>query len=258
VSPVLALRELQAAFADAVRGARADPALAALLRPDEGRIDVHRNTARGTTTEALRLSFPAVALLIGEDAFAIVAARFWRARPPREAWLANWGGAFPTFLARQRPLRGLRYLSDVARFEWALGMAAIANDAAPLELASLAAVPPEQHAALRFVAHPSARLLRLHHPGDAIADAVLSDDDDALAALDVDADPVHLLIHRGPHGVATRRLAPDEFRVTRQLLAGRPLGRVLSEARGVNAAALLAALFTAGAIAAATVEDASP
>jgi hypothetical protein len=255
---MLALRELQAAFADAVRGAPATPALTALLRPDARRLNVYRNTARSTTTEALRLSYPAVALLIGEDAFAVVAARFWSARPPRAAWLASWGAEFPAFLARQRALRGLRYLPDVARFEWALGKAAIADDATPLDLAALATVPPERHAALCFAAHPSVHLLRLRHPADAIADAVLADNDEALATLDVDAGPVHLLIHRGPRGVAARRLTPAAFRVTRQLLVGRPLGRVLSTARGVDAAALLAALFTDGAIAAAIAEDILP
>jgi hypothetical protein len=252
---MLALPELQAAFARAVRGGAIDPALAALVLPDALRLNVHRNTARATAVEALRLSFPAVEAIVGAEAFAVAAARFWHAHPPRQAWLAGWGDAFPSYLARLRGARALPYLGDVARFEWALSEAAVAPEATPLDLAALAAVPAERQGELRFTPHPSLHLLRLRHPADAIADAVLADDEATMAGIDLAGGPVHLLVHRGAGGVAARRLAPAEFRALRKLFAGTPLWRVLAGARGLDAAALLAEQFATGRVVGATLAE---
>jgi hypothetical protein len=54
---------------------------------------------------------------------------------------------------------------------------------------------------------------------------------------------VHLVVHRGPQGVAAERLAPRPWRVLRRLFAGEPLEAVLRSARGLDAASLLAAQF---------------
>lgn len=254
-----ALRELQADFARALRGRAVGATLAGLIVPDglavAERLEVYRHTARSVAVEALRLDFPATAALVGEAFFGMAAARFWRAHPPREAWLAIWGARFPAFLGRLHAARGVPYLADVARLEWALCAAARAPDAAPLDPATLTAVPAEAQAALRFTPHPSVRLLRLRYPADRIADAVLAEDDAAMAAIDLADGPVHLLVHRGPAGVTAERVPPGAWRFLRRLFAGEPLGVVLRRARGLDAAALLAAQFASHRLIAATAEE---
>ena len=58
----------------------------------------------------------------------------------------------------------LPYLEDVARLEWAWHHAFHAGDCVAFDMARLAAVPPEQHAALRFSLHPSVTLIESLHP----------------------------------------------------------------------------------------------
>jgi hypothetical protein len=253
---VLALHELQHDFAEAVRGAKASARLGALIAPDLTRLDIYRNTARVVAIEALRIGFPVTEAIVGAGFFEAAAAKFWRAHPPREAWLGGWGDAFPNFLARLRACRPVPYLADVARFERALARAANAPDVAPLDAASLATVPAEQHADLRFRPHPSATLLRLRYLADAIADAVRAGDEAAMAAIDLGDGPVHLLVHRATSGIVAERIAAPAWRFLRALFAGVPLGAILAAAPArLDVASVLAAQLAHGRLIAAEVEE---
>ena len=67
------------------------------------RLSVYRNTMLGTLTTALRLSYPAVYLLVGGEFFDQVARIFGENEPPRGAWLDEYGGGLAEFLARFPP-----------------------------------------------------------------------------------------------------------------------------------------------------------
>ena len=58
------------------------------------RLGVYRNNVIGNLTRALRLSFPAVDRLVGEDFFAAAAQRFIEASPPHAADLNQYGEDF--------------------------------------------------------------------------------------------------------------------------------------------------------------------
>ncbi len=161
------------------------------------RLRIYRNTFRSTLIEALRITYPAVDRLVGRDFFDVAAEQFIHAHPPSSAYLNEYGGGFADFLASFQPASTLPYLPDVARFEWALSVAASAVDASMLEPGVLAAVDPASHAALQFEPHPSVRLLALDYPADEIADAVMSGDDAAIAEVDVSRHPVWLIVHLG-------------------------------------------------------------
>ena len=159
-----ALLDLQRAFAasmlheedDAVCGAVVDDGFAAAER-----LRIYRNTCRSTLIEALRMTYPAVERLVGRDFFDRAAARYAGTHPPQSGYLNEYGGEFPEFLAAFAPASELPYLADVARFEWALGVAANAADAPVLDPLTVAAVDPHSHAALRFEPHPSVSFLTL-------------------------------------------------------------------------------------------------
>ena len=197
--------------------------------PAADRLGIYRNTARTVLTEALRLTFPAVDRLVGGAFFDMAAARFIRRHPPRRACLDDYGADFADFLASLEEAAELPYLPDVARFEWALGVAAQARDVPPLDLRALAGLGSELHGLLRFEPHPSATLLHLGFPADHIADAVLSGDETAMAAVDLRGGPVWLVVHRGPEGVAAERIALKSYRFLRRLFAGEELGALLTD-----------------------------
>jgi hypothetical protein len=236
------LHDIQQAFGDSIY---ADDARLAEHVIDDGiaaadRLRIYRNTAFSVLTDALRLVYPAVSRLVGVEFFDGAAAFFIRRHPPREAYLGNYGREFVTFLSGFGPAASVPYLADVARFEWALNVAANSLDAATVEPATLASLDPADHAAIHFEPHTSVRLLKLTYPADRIADAVMARDDGAMAAIDLDSGPIWLIVHRGVDGVEATRFTELEWQFTEQLLMGRPLGAASAAFPSVDAGTLLA------------------
>ena len=267
------LRDIQRAFAHAIL--LGDPSGAAVLIdaddiPASDRLAIYRNTSRSVMTTALRLTFPAVNCLVGDAFFDMVAARFIKCHPPDSACLDDYGADFPDFLRSVPESAYLDYLPDVARFEWALGVAAHAPDVPPPDLLALARMSPEsqtneephqlcdllalarmspdRHELTRFAPHPSVTLLCLKFPADHIADAVMSGDDAAMAAIDLGAGPVRIAVHRGPDGVAAERLTSDIYSFLVQLFAGEALGELFTRAPE-HAAGILRSQFALGRLA---------
>jgi hypothetical protein len=226
-----ALRDLQSAFGRALlQDARAQP-VPRELALDGLAVGIYRNTCFGTLSSALGLSFPAVRRLVGAEFFDHAAREFVRTHAPASAYLNDYGREFPAFVAQFAPAGSLAYLADVAQLEWAVNRALHAADAAPLDLAALAAVDAALVPNLSFVPHPAVSVLQLAAPADAIWRAVLDQDQAAMAALDPLAGPVWLLLDRSAHGVQVRRMAPAAWRFTQRLCAGEPLQTALDEPR---------------------------
>ncbi|WP_109109768.1 DNA-binding domain-containing protein [Azospirillum sp. TSO35-2] len=147
---------------------RGDPAVAAALRPDvpAGRLAVYRNTVMGSLAAILGHAHPSLRRALGEERFTALACRFVAEAPPRRPTLWSYGAGFADWLAEPEracghpPLPLAPWAPDLARLDWAMHEALFAADAEPLDLARLAAIPPEQTGALRLVPHPSLRLVR--------------------------------------------------------------------------------------------------
>src|SRR2546425_12390395 len=103
----------------------------------ERRLSVYRNTFASNLASALRLSYPAVHRLVGDEFFEGAARIFVHERPPASAYLDEYGAEFAEFLARFPPAASLAYLADVARLEWAANRALHAPDEEPLDVTRL-------------------------------------------------------------------------------------------------------------------------
>ena len=237
-----ALRELQHAFGACLRS-ETDDAVCRHIAEDglagHERVRIYRNAVRSTLAAALRLTYPVVERLVGREFFEAAAGEFVLAHLPASGYLNEYGAEFAEFLAGFGPATAVFYLPDVARFEWALSLAANAPDAPFLGPGALAAVDPADHAAVRLEPHPSLRLVLLAFPADRIADAVIAGDEAAMAAIDFSDGPIALLVHRGPDGVEARRIDPDAYGFVSRLCAGEPLDALARAAPG-RAPALLA------------------
>ena len=126
---------------------------------------------RRQSRQRLRLSFPAVHRLVGEEFFEGAARLFahniHRALPARRVRRR----VSRRFCGTLRRPRGFAYLPDVARLEWAVNRALHAPDVHPLDARLPALI--RGHERLAFVAHPSLSLLRADYPADTIWRAVL-------------------------------------------------------------------------------------
>ena len=116
----------------------------------------------------------------------------------------------------------------------------------PLDLARLGAVAAADRDRIAFLPHPSVALVEVDHPVDAIWRAVLAQDDNAMAAIDLEAGPVRLLVERRATGVEVTRLEEPVWRFAAALCAPRPLQTAIGAAPEVDAAALLAEHLAAG------------
>ncbi|MDP9813840.1 hypothetical protein J2W42_006716 [Rhizobium tibeticum] len=157
----------QTAFADALLHAdRPVPAGITTARGgvDAARFAVYRNNVFVGLTKALAQHFPVTERLVGTQFFVAMARAYAQDHKPASPLMIEYGGDFPDFIASFQPASKLPYLPDVARIEAAWMRAYHAADAAPLELAVLAAIAPEMLADLRLVPHPSAELIRSDYP----------------------------------------------------------------------------------------------
>ena len=153
----------EAAFAAAIL----DPALpppAGLTTargvPDERRFAVYRNNVAVGLRKALATRFRVVERLVGEEFFALMARAYIAGARPASPLLFAYGDDLPDFIEGFEPAATVPYLADVARLEAAVTRAYHAEDAEPLAVAQLAALPPERLAEARLAPHPAATLVR--------------------------------------------------------------------------------------------------
>jgi hypothetical protein len=97
-----------------------------------------------------------------------------------------------------------------------------------------------------FVPHPCLRLVRASYPVDLIWRAVLGEDDAAMAAIDLAAGPVQLLVERGELTVNVERIGVDDANFLDSLCRGMPLEEAIDLSAVADVATILAGHFKAG------------
>ncbi|WP_374379676.1 putative DNA-binding domain-containing protein [Dongia sp.] len=188
---MIGLIDLQRQIVSAIRE-HTEMAPTGVYRPEHlptgDSLSVYRNHHQISLGAVLAVTFRTVSLLIGEEAFHVLARRFLRNHPPRQPCVPEYGAEFPAYLDSEILVKDLPYLSDIARLDWALNRAAIAPDVASVDAALLTTLSPDQLADLSLEAHPSLTLLNSHFPllniyrlahGASDADAIALDRVDA-------------------------------------------------------------------------------
>lgn len=174
----------------------------------EKRLFIHLNTVNHALIAVLEQAYPATAALLGAARFADLAKAFAHARPPERPVLSAYGAGFAGYLADAGAITA--DLAGLPALDWAAHEAYFAASAAVLSGERLAALAPEDHAALRFSLVPSARIVGLAG-GNAWARwaALLAPDEVAVTAPTGDA--AAALIWRRPDlRVAARGLSAGE------------------------------------------------
>jgi hypothetical protein len=250
---MLTLRELQGEFRRALLEGRDDEPAGALGAEilDDGvgaaaRLAVYRHHVLDTLAAVLSDAYPVVRRLVGDGFFAYAADTFVRRHPPEAPCLVEYGARFPEFLGAFPPCRGLVYLPDVARLEWAMQAAMHADDAAALDAARLGEVPAARLGALRLRLDPSLALLSSPWPVDRIWRAN-QPGADAETTVDLADGGTYLEVRRLGDDVVWRPLAPDAHAFRAALAAGRALepaaGAALAVDPAFDLAGALRALF---------------
>jgi len=197
------------------------------------RLAIYRHHVLASLTEALASTYPVVCRLVDRRFFAYAADAFIRRHPPAGPCLFEYGAALPEFLAGFPPCRHLAYLPDVARLEWAMNVAAHAEDVVALGPAALAGLDPARAGELVFAFDPSLSLVRSPWPVDRIWRANQPDGD---GAVDVDAGGVRLEIRRYRGDVVFRPLTEATYAFRRALLDAERLDVAAERALAVEPA----------------------
>jgi hypothetical protein len=246
---MLKLDQLQRRMGSAISG-RQEPELLALIESDgiepEARLQIYRNHATLTLTEALKASFPVVCRLVDERFFAYAAHEYIGETFPSQPWLAEYGESFPDFLASFPACRDLVYLADVARLEWAINLALHADEAKPLDRSALTS------ADIVLALHPSLQLVVSRWPIERIWRANQTDGDPE-TPINLDAGGVRLLVYRHGDRVIVSGIDESTFAFLDAIARGEPLAKAVQTAIFVapvfDPTATLRLLFEEGLIA---------
>jgi hypothetical protein len=234
------LRDLQQHFADAVLAppgastpfAAGDPLVAA------ERLNIYRRTILANYRNALAATYPVVKRLIGGTLFQTAVDAYVIAHRSTCGDLNVYGDRFGDFVEQLGPTRGLIYLGDVARLEWAIDEAHRTRDAErnpEALLARLASEPPERLPALRLELDPSCRLVVSRYPILHIWKSNQPDyEGDDRVDLDEGGDA--LLVRRDSNGVSLERSAPGDHAWLSALQTGATLGAAIEAAQAADAA----------------------
>jgi len=248
------LRELQTDLMESLFG-RSEDALRHIeggrLAPQQ-RLSIYRHNLFDSLGAALAAVYPTVAQLVGEDFFRFAAHAYIRAHPSRSGNLHDFGAQLPAFLAQFEPARGLVYLADSARLDWAWHQvfhttALPAADAAGV-LGRIAALPDDLRLCLRLGWQPAALLLASPYPVLRIWQANQPGAEDQEVDLDVGGDCVLVAARRGE--VVLERLGPAEHALLQALAGSAWLGDAVAAAlaleAGFDVAGAIAHHLTAG------------
>lgn len=192
----------------------------------EARLDIYAEAYFSRLREALAADFEVSRLVLGEDGFGRLAARYFAAHPSRTRTIGEIGRDLPAFAASWEEGFDKPYLSDLALLEWTLIEAFYASDVAPLDPASLAAVPPDAWEGARLILDPSVKILVCEWPVDELWHARHGDWQGVLTRLS--ALPAPLLVHRPRHDLRVERLCPSRKTLLDAFLRGVNLNDALA------------------------------
>ncbi len=212
-------------------------------RPAGKRFSVYRNNVAVSLKEALETGFPATARLLGPTNFETLAQGYLRARPPQSPLMMLFGEGFADYIAAIPALKSLGYLPDVAQLEYAMRQSYHAGDAAPLDPAKLAALPPEALNKARLSFAPAVRLVLSDWPIHAIRQKALEEDAPNPPGT---AQPV--LITRPDYDPVPHPLALEQAVLIAALMDGATLSRALTQAPRADLGAVLSLLLAQSAL----------
>ncbi|MGC1889917.1 MAG: DNA-binding domain-containing protein, partial [Stellaceae bacterium] len=206
-------------------------ALVGTIRDDgldpAARVRIYRNHAFATLGAVLEGTFPVVCRLVDKRFFAYAAHEYLREHPPHSRCLVEYGAEFADFLAGLEACNDLPYLADVARFEWALNVAATVREACPLKIEALAGIAPEGASLLKISLQPSVSYFASGWPIDAIW---LANQRKEVRPVDLTSGGTTVEIRRADEGFSWQRLPPGVFAFRRALAEGFALGTAAATA----------------------------
>ncbi|KTC86855.1 DNA-binding domain-containing protein [Legionella brunensis] len=195
---LFSLNKLQSCFKDAILDEDTSDIYALI---DENRLSaqcrlqIYQNNFNELVKETLKGIYPTVHSLVGADFFGSVTQHYSKNYPSHSGDLAQFGKQFPNFLADFIPTKGLIYLPEVARLDWAYHEVFHAAEPPVFAIEKLQAIPEEQYGRIKFALHPASRILMCQFPILKIWEICQNENNEESVNLDIGGDDI-LVIRR--------------------------------------------------------------
>ncbi|MGI9329727.1 MAG: HvfC/BufC family peptide modification chaperone, partial [Gammaproteobacteria bacterium] len=161
--------------------------------------------------------------LLGDEAFSRMVQAYLEEHPSRHPSVRWFGQHLPAFLSAHPEYAGHPVLAEMARFEWAWGLAFDAADRTSPGVAALAEIAPETWGALQVEVQPSVQQLQLIHNVPAIFQAATNGSDPPPIEA---AQSVNWVLWRRELIVCWRSLEPDEAWALAAMAGGASFARL--------------------------------
>lgn len=126
------------------------------------RFKVYTDAYRIRLVDALKSDYPALNDYLGEEAFDVLGRAYIDASPSDQFSVRWFGRHLPRFLEETSNYAEQPFITDLAKFEWALSEAFDASESTLADYKCLAAIEPTLWPSLQFQFHPSLRRINLH------------------------------------------------------------------------------------------------
>jgi len=196
--------------------------------PSPRRFAIYRNNVVVGLTEVLKASFPAVCRIVGEEFFRAMTRTYIVLEQPASPILLDYGVGFASFISGFEPIASLPYLTDVAQIERAWTEAYNAREMASLGPETLADIPNDQIADMRFAIHPSVRIVRSRFPALTIWRMNVANG--LPGPVDLDSGGEDALVLRPATDVEVRIMPPGGAKFLTTLASGKTLAEAASVA----------------------------
>lgn len=151
------------------------------INPDE-RLNIYRNSVFENLRGSLRIVYPGVWQLLGEECANSMAYALIRSTNnlPTSGCLDDWDAKFPEFLGTKEQLQSLVYIKDYAEFEWLKHLSYSAKNSSYILASDLQAIPDESIGELQFSFVPSMFLYSSCYPIQQIQNIVDNPDAESI------------------------------------------------------------------------------
>lgn len=188
----------------------------------EERFDVYRQTIFENMINALKITYPGIWKLLGDECANSVAYAYSKTAQnlPKTGCLDDFGSNFPEFLSTLEQLSELPYLKDYADYEWLKHLAYIATDSKPIDPSDLMSIPEDEIDHVTFHFCSSVYLFHSKYPLFDIHDIV---QDITAKGITLNQEEVFGIISRKDNDIHTYCAAGDNWHFIKKLFDGATL-----------------------------------
>jgi hypothetical protein len=174
-------------------------------------------------TEVLATDYEVLHKYLGDELFTALAGDYLAAHPSIFRNVRWFGGGLAQFLKTAPRYAQHTVLSELAQFEWTLGLAFDSADADPLRFEDVASVPAQAWAEMRFLPHAGLHVIELGTNAVAIWQEIDTRDS---FDVEVSPQPVSWVVWRKKHSPFFRSLENDEAWALNAMLARNTFGEI--------------------------------